>query len=39
MRDLKPNTPSGRRAGARAVKKYKEHGTTRPIYYDPKLFR
>jgi hypothetical protein len=37
--ELKPNTPSGRRAAARAVKKYE--GTkvkTRPIFYDPKPF-
>jgi len=38
-REAKPNTPSGRRAAARAVKKYE--GTdvkTRPIFYDPKPF-
>jgi hypothetical protein len=37
--ELKPNTPSGRRAAARALKKYE--GTdvkTRPIFYDPKPF-
>lgn len=38
--ELKPNTPSGRAAAARAVKRYK--GVTdqevRPIYYDPKDF-
>lgn len=37
--ELKPNTPSGRRAAARAMKKYE--GTdvkTRPIFYDPKPF-
>ena len=37
--ELKPNTPSGHRAAARAMKKYK--GTevkTRPIFYDPKSF-
>lgn len=37
--ELKPNTPSGRRAAQRAVKKYKDTGVkTRPIYYDPKSF-
>ena len=37
--ELKPNTASGRRAAARAMKKYE--GTdvkTRPIFYDPKPF-
>lgn len=38
--ELKPNTPSGRAAAARAVKRYQ--GLTdkkiRPIYYDPKDF-
>jgi hypothetical protein len=37
--ELKPNTPSGRKAAAKAVKKYE--GTkvkTRPIFYDPKPF-
>jgi hypothetical protein len=37
--ELNPNTPSGRRAAARAMKKYE--GTdvkTRPIFYDPKPF-
>lgn len=37
--ELKPNTQSGHRAAARAMKKYK--GTevkTRPIFYDPKSF-
>lgn len=37
--ELKPNTPSGRAAAARAVRKYE--GTkvkTRPIFYDPKPF-
>jgi hypothetical protein len=38
--ELKPNTPSGRAAAARAVKRYQ--GATdqkiRPIYYDPKDF-
>ena len=37
--ELKPNTPSGRRAALRAVKKYEATGVkTRPIYYDPKPF-
>lgn len=37
--ELKPNTPSGRRAAARAVKKYEGTGfKTRPIFYDPKPF-
>jgi hypothetical protein len=37
--ELKPNTPSGHRAGARAVKKYEGTGVkTRPIFYDPKPF-
>ena len=37
--ELKPNTPSGRQAAARAVKKYKDTGAkTRPIFYDPKPF-
>jgi hypothetical protein len=37
--ELKPNTPSGRAAAARAVKKYEATGVkTRPIYYDPKSF-
>jgi len=34
--ELKPNTPSGKRAATQAVKKYNEFGKTRPIYYDPK---
>ncbi|MDP3175784.1 MAG: hypothetical protein Q8M88_15240 [Phenylobacterium sp.] len=35
--ELKPNTESGRRAAAKAVKKYEETGVkTRVIYYDPK---
>jgi len=34
--ELKPDTPSGRRAARRAVKKYSTDGTkTRPLYYDP----
>ena len=38
--ELKPNTPSGRRAALRAEKKYEATGvTTRPIYYDPKRFK
>ncbi len=37
--ELKPNTPSGRAAGARALKKYEATGVkTRVIYYDPKKF-
>lgn len=37
--ELKPNTPSGRAAAARAVKKYEPTGAkTRPIFYDPKSF-
>lgn len=38
--ELKPNTPSGRRAAAKAVARYTlETGNkTRPIYYDPKDF-
>lgn len=37
--ELKPNTPSGHRAAARAVKKYEATGVkTRPIFYDPKPF-
>ena len=37
--ELKPNTPSGRRAGARALKKYQETGVkTRLIFYDQKPF-
>lgn len=37
--ELKPNTPSGHRAAARAVKKYQGTGVkTRPIFYDPKPF-
>lgn len=37
--ELKPNTPSGRAAAARAVKKYKATDVkTRPIFYDPKPF-
>lgn len=37
--ELKPNTPSGRAAAARAVKKYEATGVkTRPIFYDPKPF-
>lgn len=35
--ELKPNTPSGRAAAARAVKKYEATKVkTRPIFYDPK---
>lgn len=37
--ELKPNTPSGRQAARRAVKKYEDTKVnTRPIYYDPKPF-
>ena len=37
--ELKPNTPSGRAAAARAIKKYEATGVkTRPIFYDPKPF-
>jgi hypothetical protein len=37
--ELKPNTPSGQRAAARAIKKYEGTGIkTRPIFYDPKPF-
>lgn len=38
--ELKPNTPTGRAAAARAVKKYKDatDRPVRPIYYDPKDF-
>jgi hypothetical protein len=37
--ELKPNTPSGRAAATRAVKKYEATGVkTRPIFYDPKPF-
>ncbi len=37
--ELKPNTPSGRAAAARAVKKYEPTKVkTRPIFYDPKDF-
>jgi hypothetical protein len=38
--ELKPNTPTGRAAAARAVKKYFDATgrPVRPIYYDPKDF-
>lgn len=38
--ELKPNTPSGRRAAARAVRRYEEDtkNKTRAIFYDPKDF-
>lgn len=37
--ELKPNTPSGRAAATRAVRKYEPTGLkTRPIFYDPKSF-
>jgi hypothetical protein len=39
--ELKPNTPSGRAAAARAVKRYKTvtGDKVRPVYYDPKDFK
>jgi hypothetical protein len=39
--ELKPNTPSGRAAAARAVKRYKTvtEDKVRPVYYDPKDFK
>ena len=38
--ELKPNTVSGRKAAARAVKMYSSTGTkTRAIFYDPKNYR
>jgi hypothetical protein len=39
--ELKPNTPSGRAAAARAVKRYKEvtKNKVRAIYYDPKKIK
>jgi hypothetical protein len=39
--ELKPNTPSGRKAAARAVKRYMSltKDKVRPIYYDPKDFK
>ena len=38
--ELKPNTPTGRAAGARAVKRYRDASEqkARTIYYDPKDF-
>jgi hypothetical protein len=38
--ELKPNTPSGRRAAAKAVEKYSREtdNKTRAIFYDPKDF-
>lgn len=37
--ELKPNTPSGRAAAARALRKYEATEVkTRPIFYDPKPF-
>jgi hypothetical protein len=37
--ELKPNSPSGRAAAARAIKKYEPTGVkTRPIFYNPKPF-
>lgn len=41
LMELKPNTPSGRKAGAAAVPKY-EQATgekARVIYYDPRNYR
>lgn len=39
--ELKPNTPSGRRAAESQVRKYREDGKkkTRAIYYNPKDYR
>ena len=38
--ELKPNTESGRKAAARAIKMYSSTGTkTRAIFYDPKHYR
>ena len=38
--ELKPNTVSGRKAAAKAVKMYSSTGTkTRAIFYDPKHYR
>jgi hypothetical protein len=36
--ELEPNTPTGRQAAQRAVKRYEREtpNKTRPIYYDPK---
>jgi hypothetical protein len=41
LMDWKPNTPTGRAAGARKAKRYQEQtgNKTRTIYYDPKDFR
>jgi len=38
--EVKPNTPSGRAAAARQVKKYKDatERKVRPLFYDPKRF-
>lgn len=33
--ELKPDTPSGRRAGEKAIEKYKDLGKTRVVYYRP----
>jgi hypothetical protein len=40
LMELKPNTPSGQRAGAKQIKRYKEQtgNKGRVIYYDPKDF-
>lgn len=39
--ELKPDTPSGRAAAARSVKRYEERtrNRTRPIYYNPRDYR
>jgi hypothetical protein len=39
--ELKPNTPSGRSAGARQIKRYAEGGKrkARVVYYDPKDYQ
>jgi hypothetical protein len=39
--ELKPNTPSGRSAGARQIKRYSEGGKrrVRVVYYDPKDYQ
>lgn len=36
--ELKPDTPTGRRAAKRVVKRYEQQtgNKTRPVYYDPK---
>lgn len=39
--EVKPNTPSGRAAAARQIRKYKEwtEGEVRALFYDPERFR